>query len=171
MEIMNAGCALHKEVSPRQYTDNSTMGALPEVFGDKKASGDMKTQSQPIVFAVYGVLVVLGIGTGYLLSRIVRKTPSSSSKMTVVKTKTGAGVSDAKTFRDSALGMIEKGGVDGEGTHKLIREGGVSQTAFLVSSVIDLDEYVGKKVKVFGETFAAKKAAWLMDVGKIELLQ
>ncbi len=168
---MNVRHASHKEVSPRQQTDNSAMGALPEAIGDKKASEDMKTQSQTMIFVVYGVLVVLGIGTGYLLSTTVRNTSSSFSKMTVVKTQTTEGISDAKTFRDSAEGIIEKGGTNGEGTHKLIREGGVSQTAFLVSSVIDLDEYIGKKIKVFGETFAAKKAAWLMDVGKIELLQ
>jgi hypothetical protein len=52
-----------------------------------------------------------------------------------------------------------------------VREGGPSQTAYLVSSVIDLDSYAGKKVKVWGETFAAKKVSWLMDVGKIEILE
>jgi hypothetical protein len=34
---------------------------------------------------------------------------------------------------------------------------------------VDLDKYVGKKVKVFGQTLAAQKAAWLMDVGRVEL--
>jgi hypothetical protein len=82
-----------------------------------------------------------------------------------------AGVEDAKSFRDSAEGVIEAGGTNGEGTHKLVRDGGPSQTAYLISSVVDLDSYVGKKVKVWGETMGAQKVSWLMDVGKIEVIQ
>lgn len=129
----------------------------------------MKTNPKLVIRIVYALLVVLGIGTGYLLSR---KVPIAGfGKPGYVKTDKVAGTTDTKTFRDSAEGTIEKDGVEGEGTHRLVREGGPSQTAFLVSSVIDLDEYVGKKVKVHGETFAAQKASWLMDVGKIELLE
>lgn len=123
---------------------------------------------QPMVLGVYIVLIAMGIGTGYLLSRAGGNT---GGKPSMIKTDKTAGIQDAKTFKDSAEGTIEKGGVDGEGTHKLVREGGPSQTAFLISSAVDLDEYVGKKIRVWGETFAAKKAAWLMDVGKIELLE
>jgi hypothetical protein len=79
------------------------------------------------------------------------------------------GSTDVKTFTDAAVGTIEKDGISGEGTHKLIREGGPSQTACLVSSVLDLDEFVGKKVKVQSKTMGAKKCPWLMDVGSIEL--
>lgn len=132
---------------------------------DKKQ--DMKIQ--PMVLGVYIVLIVMGVGTGYLLSRVGGST--SGGKPSMIKTDKTAGIQDTKTFKDSAEGTIEKGGVNGEGTHKLLREGGPSQTAFLMSSAVDLDEYVGKKVRVWGETFAAKKAAWLMDVGKIELLE
>ncbi|MEK7119511.1 MAG: hypothetical protein AAB457_01385 [Patescibacteria group bacterium] len=123
-----------------------------------------------VVLGVYGLLIVLGIGTGYLLSR-TGGTLSSNNKPGMINTGKVAGVTDEKTFKDSAVGTVEKGGINGEGTHKLIREGGVSQTAFLISSVVDLDQYIGKKVKVWGQTFAAEKAAWLMDVGKIEIQQ
>jgi len=81
---------------------------------------------------------------------------------------------DVKTFRDRAVGVIEKNDVKdpyAQGTHKLKREGGPSQTAYLVSSVIDLDVYVGKKVEVWGETQASTKVGWLMDVGKVNILQ
>lgn len=121
------------------------------------------------VIAVYSVLVLLGISTGYFLA--VR-----SGDGVGVMTGTSAGsvtqttTVDEKTFRDSAEGTMEKGGLDGEGTHRLIREGGPSQTAYLTSSVVDMDAYIGKKVKVWGETMAAEKAGWLMDVGKVELL-
>ena len=126
--------------------------------------------STKVFFLVYGLLVLLGVGTGYLLSQSSVGRPVEDNTG-YIKTETVAGISDEKTFKDSAEGALEKGGIDGEGTHKLVREGGESQTAYLVSSVVNLDEYVGKKVKVWGETFAAEKASWLMDVGKIEILQ
>lgn len=120
------------------------------------------------MFLVYALLIVLGVITGYVLSRTTAPL-SSGGKPTMINTGKVAGVTDDRTFKDSAVGTVEKGGINGEGTHKLIREGGVSQTAFLISSVVDLDQYVGKKVKVWGQTFDAEKAAWLMDVGKIEI--
>ena len=138
--------------------------------------GEIMEGNQPVkktmimALSIYGVLIVLGIGTGYLLSRTVGAGALSTSPK-VIKTDTVAGSTDTSTFKDSADGIIEKGGIEGEGTHKLIREGGPSQTAVLVSSVVDLDEYAGKKVKVWGQTMAAKKVAWLMDVGKVEVLQ
>jgi len=127
----------------------------------------MKTQSTRIVIGVYAVLVLLGIGTGYLLSRA--NITGIGVKPGIVKTDKVAGSTDTKTFKDSALGVIQKDGTDGEGTHQLLREGGPSQTVTLMSSVIDLNQYVGKKVKIYGQTMAAQKAAWLMDVGRVEL--
>jgi len=80
---------------------------------------------------------------------------------------------DVKTFRDRAVGVIEKNDSKdpyAQGTHKLKREGDPSQTAYLISSVVDLDAYVGKKVEVWGETQASTKVGWLMDVGKVNIL-
>lgn len=124
-----------------------------------------------ITIGVYALLVVLGIGTGYQLWRSSGAVERAADSAVKIKTEKGEGITDTKTFKDSAEGTLEKGGINGEGTHKLLREGGPSQTAYLVSSVVDLDAYSGKKVKVWGETFAAEKAAWLMDVGKIEVLE
>lgn len=76
-----------------------------------------------------------------------------------------------QTFRDEAEGVIQKNDTldkYAQGTHKLIRPGGESQTAYLTSSILDLDEYVGKNVKVYGETFGSLQVGWLMDVGKVE---
>lgn len=124
----------------------------------------------PVVSVVYVFLVGLGIVTGFLLSRThAGLLALPGGKPTYVNTGKVAGITDEKTFKDSAEGVLEKGGLDGEGTHKLIRDGGPSQTAYLNSSSVDLDIYIGKRVKVWGETFAAQKASWLMDVGKIEV--
>lgn len=128
----------------------------------------MENKRSITMYIVYAVLVVLGVGTGYLLTR-----GSGSTALTPAETQGGkvAGVNDSKTFKDDAEGVLEAGGLDGEGTHKLIREGGPDKTAYLTSSIVDLDEFVGKKVKVWGQTMQAKKAGWLMDIGKIESLE
>jgi hypothetical protein len=79
------------------------------------------------------------------------------------------GSANEKSFNTSATGVIDKGGINGEGTHKLVRPGGISQTAYLTSSVIDLDSLVGHQVTVWGETFKGQKAGWLMDVGRAKV--
>lgn len=120
-----------------------------------------------IVYIVFVVLVLAGIGTGYLLT----KDSMVGTSAPVISGSGGKafGSTDTATFADSAVGTIEKDGINGEGTHKLIRDGGPTQTACMVSSVLDLDEFVGKKVKVYGTTMAAKECPWFMDVGRIEL--
>jgi hypothetical protein len=80
------------------------------------------------------------------------------------------GVQDKDTFADNATGYLEAGGIDGEGSHKLLREGGPSQTVALTSSVVDLDKLVGFEVKLYGETHKAEKAGWFMDVGRVEVI-
>lgn len=133
----------------------------------------MTKQMKPIIGGVFVLMVGLGVLTGYI---IVGKKPTSTTTSTAAAgpTATGKNVfgsADSKTFTDSATGVIEKDGIGGEGTHKLIRDGGPSQTACLVSSVLDLDQFVGKKVKVTSKTEDAKKCPWLMDVGRIEVLE
>jgi len=122
-----------------------------------------------VVVIVYIVLLLLGIGTGYiLLQKGTAGSPLAPAGTPITANKV-VGVQDASTFKDCASGTVEKDGVEGEGTHKLIRDGGPSQTAYLISSIVDLDQYVGLKVKVCGQTLAAKKVSWLMDVGRLEL--
>jgi len=132
----------------------------------------MTKQMKMIVGGVFVVMIALGVVTGYFISG-GKNTSGSATSAAAGPTATGKNVfgsADTKTFTDSATGTIEKGGISNEGTHKLIREGGASQTACLVSSVLDLDEFVGKKVKVTSKTMEAKSCPWLMDVGQIEVL-
>lgn len=81
------------------------------------------------------------------------------------------GVDDTKAFTDTAEGEMTSGGIDGEGSHHLARQGGKSQNVYLTSSIIDLDQFVGRQVKVWGQTFEAQKAGWLMDVGRLEIVK
>jgi hypothetical protein len=135
-------------------------------MGTESMKADKKTKMA--VWTVYALLILLGLGTGYVLAA---KGTGPTAAPGSIETDTIVGSTDTETFKDWAEGTLEKDGEVGEGTHKLIREGGPSQTAYLISSVVDLDKFIGKKVKVWGQTVAAQKVSWLMDVGKVELLQ
>lgn len=112
--------------------------------------------------------VVLGILTGYMLAN--KNGGLASSGLSIETPKNAQ--SDTKTFRDFAEGVVKirPQSTDSEeyveGTHILSREGAVPVA--LTSSVIDLSQYEGKKVKVFGETQKALKESWLMDVGRVD---
>ena len=120
------------------------------------------------------VIVGLGIFTG-LVAFSVQKTKAQNNNVQSIQEEELSPQqqeSFAQTFRDEAEGIIEKNDdfdTYAQGPWKLIRTGGESQTAYLTSSVMDLDEYIGKKVKVYGETFGSGQVSWLMDVGKVEV--
>lgn len=155
--------AVNRVSLEEQTVRKSPSGRILHDLDERKEENSMKH----VVLVIYLVLILLGVGTGFVLAK--GRGGAGSSAATVTSSgKTVVGVND-KIFKDSAEGTLQKGGIDGEGTHKLIRPGGESQTAYLVSSVIDLDQYVGKKVKVWGQTIDAQKASWLMDVGKVEV--
>lgn len=128
-----------------------------------------------MVLGLISIVVVLaGIGTGYLLSGVGKTVDSSmgnSSGKTVVTTKNEAGIADESKFSTNTDGVLEEGGIGGEGTHHLVRGSGPSQYAYLTSSVVDLGAFVGKKVQVWGDTISGKKAGWLIDVGKIKVVE
>ena len=126
--------------------------------------------------------VVLVVFIGIFLGMFVKKNTTLGAKLSgdnmaistaapVDGLKVGdiIGVNDDKTFNNQAKGVLDKGGFNGEGSHKLLRPGGASQTAYLTSSVVDLDEFVGHEVTVWGQTFSAQKVGWLMDVGRVKV--
>ncbi|OGF98901.1 hypothetical protein A2153_00765 [Candidatus Gottesmanbacteria bacterium RBG_16_38_7b] len=116
------------------------------------------------------LIIFLGVFTGFLLSKSLGNKGTGFRRDRIGGTdKEVVGSTDTKTFRDSAEGELEAGGINGEGTHRLIRPGGESQTVALTSSVLDLSQFEGKKVRVWGETFAGQTAGWFMDVGKVEV--
>lgn len=137
---------------------------MPQAFVKKFPKFNLKANF-PLVLGVI-LIIGLGVGTGWLISG---KGKTSSSAPGAQSGPKEAGLADESTFKDSAEGILEEGGVDGEGTHHLTREGGASQNVYLTSTVIDLQSFVGKKVKVWGQTIAAQQAGWLMDVGKIKV--
>lgn len=132
----------------------------------------------PVKIVSLIVILVLGLGTGYLFKNkigslggirnsgpvIVRNVPEAG-----VKEGDIIGIQDTTSFKDSSTGVLQKGGLDGEGSHNLLRPGGPSQTVYLTSSVVDLDAFVGDQVTVWGETFKGQKVGWLMDVGRVKV--
>jgi hypothetical protein len=147
---------------------NPTDVAVLRPVDSKDLELNMVKKDARVISVVYIILIVLGLGTGYLLSS---KTELGTTKGAPIQSEKVVGVTDASTFKDCANGTLEKDGVNGEGTHHLVREGGPSQTVYLISSIVDLDQYVGLEVKVCGETQAAQQVSWLMDVGRLELLE
>jgi hypothetical protein len=126
-----------------------------------------KVKMNKFVMIVYLVLIFFGVVTGFLLARGLSGQGKTGSAAVPATGEKAMGIEDTTVFKDSASGRLEKGGIDGEGTHQLVREGGPSQTVYLTSSVVDLDLFIGKEVTVWGQTMGAQKAGWLMDVGKI----
>ncbi len=138
----------------------------------------MSDMSKPLftksVLLILFVVAVLGVGSGYMLSG--SKAGSSSSPLgnlvgSGASKGTVEGSDDMKTFKDTTEGVVTEGGIDGEGQFHLVRPGGVSQSVYMTSSIVDLSKYMGKKVKVWGQTQASTKAGWLMDVGRVQVLE
>jgi hypothetical protein len=132
---------------------------------------EKKNNIRPYITLI--IIILFGTLSGFILSKSMNSKSSTQGNIssTVNKDDKKATSKDNKIFPDQAEGDLQSGGINGEGTHKLIRPGGESQNVYLTSSVMDLSQYEGKKVRVWGETRAAKKAGWLMDVGKVEILQ
>lgn len=121
-------------------------------------------------------IVFLGLISGYFLaskngsSLTTGKTVNLSDGTSVSK-GTVVGSNDTKTFKDTAEGILKEGGIDGEGAFHLERTGGESQTVYLTSSSVDLSKFIDKKIKIWGQTQKAQRASWLMDVGRVEVLE
>ena len=76
-----------------------------------------------------------------------------------------------KTFKDTTTGTLKNGGINGEGQYHLVRPGGDSQNVYLTSSSVDLSKFIDRKIKVWGQTQTAQYAGWLMDVGRVEVVE
>ena len=127
---------------------------------------EVEGMSYVTFFTLIAVVVIIGAVLSFSFSRFNKKTTNNSGTKTIAQS---AGVVDKKAFKDSAEGILREGGIDGEGNFHLERPGGVSQNVYLTSTTVDLSNYIGKKVKVWGQTFQAEKAGWLMDVGSVEM--
>jgi len=125
--------------------------------------------------------IFLGLGTGFFFAQkrlllaggsSVKSSPNQAlTSDTNVKVGDIFGSSDEATFKDQAEGVLMTGGIEGEGSHHIERGANKTQWVYVTSSVVDLDLLVGDRVTVWGQTNQGKKAGWLMDIGKLKVLE
>jgi len=146
----------------------------PQITDQLRTAPKQAKLAKILPYFIVVVIVALGIGTGLVASSVQKAKAQNHQAKSIEEEELSPEQqqSFSQTFRDEAEGIIEKNDdfdTYAQGPWKLIRTGGESQTAYLTSSVMDLDEYIGKKVKVYGETFGSGQVSWLMDVGKVEV--
>lgn len=174
-----------QEISPVEQVNAPTIDvgeSPPEkpILASAPPKASKKNNEMPKLILGGVAAVVLGIATGYGLFMVVPRpqvpttvveTDASGKLDASIKEGMAFGVPDEKTFKDSATGVLIAGGVNGEGSHTLLRVGGASQNVSLTSSVVELDQFVDMEVTIWGETFNAQRAGWLMDVGRLQVVK
>lgn len=123
-------------------------------------------------------VIIAGSLTGYRLAgstvkeKEVLETGGSLPTVGSTQAPSDVGIKDEKRFPDQVEGRIEVNDNPDvpEGSHRLIRPGGPSQTAYLTSSVVDLNIFIGKCVHIWGQTFSSQKSGWYLDVGRLKVL-
>lgn len=159
-----------KKVSTKPDTKTNQSATEPSIMHSFK---DSKSASPTKTLGIFIIIALVGVGTGFALAKYSSKTgnniPLLPTKNSAVSGKT-YGSSDTKTFKDTTEGVLKEGGIDGEGQFHLVRPGGDSQNVYMTSSTVDLSQFIGKKIKIWGETQTAQTAGWLMDVGRVEVL-
>lgn len=162
-----------KKISLEENNEQSTAKIdLTKTKGKKIDPAKLRLTIVVIIGLVVGVFtaryrigqtsIESGVNTDLLAA------PTSAEEVQIDQT---FGSADEDTFRDSAEGVLQAEGIDGEGSHHIVRPGGISQIVYITSSVVDLDLFVGHNIMVWGETFASKKAGWFMDVGRVKVLE
>lgn len=146
---------------------------------NQKIFHDMKTTKAtsfvtPKIMAIFIGVILMGIVTGYGVSRLggpAATSVSTAGSSAGISIGAVYGSNDTATFKDIAQGVLQAGGIDGEGQYHLVRPGGDSQSVYLTSSLVDLSQFTGRTIKVWGQTQAAQHAGWLMDVGRVQLIK
>jgi hypothetical protein len=140
----------------------------------KQFENKNKSMNSAKVAVIFIVMIVLGLGSGLLIAKgsaINTKSTIEIGSESEIAAGDTFGVDDTKTFSDVAEGSLKEGGIEGEGQYHLERPGGETQYVYLTSSVVDLGLLEGRKIKVWGQTQRAQHVPWLMDVGRVEVLE
>lgn len=172
---------LSRQNTPASVPDSGAKPFVHAISTDDVPSAD--DMSMKNVFIIFALVIVVGVASGFAGSYIKGVSSSTTGKKNDAGATTmsgnkdvvdSAGIADKKAFSDSAEGKLQEKTKEDfleEGSFKLVRPGGDSQTVHLTSSTIDMSKFVNKKVRVYGETFASEKVGWLMDVGFIEVIK
>lgn len=167
------------ELKQINLTESDVRADNSQIMEDHVMQPVKKSKIMPIVIIVG---IILGLGTGFFLAQkklllansgtgAIATGAKELNSATNVKVGDTFGSADEKTFRDQTEGILMAGGIDGEGSHHIERGANKTQWVYITSSVVDLDLLVGDRVTIWGETNQGKKAGWLMDVGKLKVLE
>ncbi len=163
-ELSNGGGEMNMDTQDTMPTKTEN------VFHDMSTSTPLFSSKVIILFIL---VILLGIGSGYVLAKHAGTVLPGSTSGTASSGSVAQGVTygsgDSTTFKDTAEGVVQKGGIGTEGQYHLVRPGGASQYVYMTSSLVDLSQFIGHSVKVWGATQKAQQAGWLMDVGKVEV--
>lgn len=158
---------------------------IPNLSSPKTNSSTVNSSGFPlpvvILIVIASILTGFGLYKAFPQSKSSHSFLSSSTNQQTVSTDSITSQDQLKVgevygstedvFKDEATGTVQAGGLNGEGTHTLIRDGGPSQSAALTSSTVDLSLFVGKKVEIKGQTNKSNKVSWLLDVGNIKIVE
>lgn len=160
-----------KKIEPVVETPNKVMADKPLIKELEPVSETKVTISLPMIIFALAIIVAGGI-TGYVLAGGRSPVSGGGTTQSTGGEGTVANVVgiDCKQTGEVPEGILKAGGIDGEGSHHLEREGGPVKTVYLTSSVIPLDDYLDKKVRLCGSTFDSESAGWFMDVERLEVL-
>ncbi len=159
--------------------ENKDEPLIHQLEVEQKSTSDMSLRSMFILFLL---VIVAGITSGFAVNYFTKSgvtigggadsSKKATAEASTEKCKDIMTADEKKTFKDDAEGTLKDGGHEsGEGSFHLERnKKDDSQTAYLTSDSVDLSPYVGKKVRIYGETFASQNVGWLINVGCVELL-
>lgn len=127
------------------------------------------------LFLFVSLPIVLGIFTGTFLAKnnigwTQKIYYDETGKRYQIKVGEEFGKSDKKSGRDTAIGLLMASDNIKKGTHKLTR-GSEALNVYFTSSTLDLNQFIGYGVQIWGETFQRKDVGWYMDVVKIKILK
>ncbi len=168
-----AATAVDDQAQISQNQNSDQLHVKPVNF-QKKSSLMKKIQKNKLI-VICVIALIAGSATGFGAYQLQsqagqRKEPIQQVPGDRIQAGDVFGAQEDEIFTDEAQGYLEAGGINGEGSHKLLRVGGPSQTVYLTSSVTNLDKLIDMEVKVWGETYKGQIAGWLMDVGKVEVI-
>lgn len=132
-----------------------------------------KSNKQTIYYTVISILMVFaGVLTGWALSGTSQASNNKGSIKTEVIEDANGEIKEAGEDAEDAQtaeGTLKEGGIDGDGTYRLERGLGPEKDVALVSTSINLQNFVDKEVELWGLTQSAQNAGWMMDVVKIKV--
>lgn len=164
---------------PKTVVGQGVQAPPPQVQGQQEGKKILRSFSQQssakkkvYVYLILGLVVVLAGGlTGKTLAgRGGEKTSTGAEVVTKNGEVAEAGLPEDEFTDEPAEGMLVAGGMDDEGTHHLDRGMGPEKDVYLFSTSLDLSKFEGKKVKVWGHSLTSKNVPWLMDVGRITVI-